>query len=181
MALDLRKLNGEHKQSRSSKSDVKLKEKMTMSDIIREFLVDVAENHIMQGKSYSLRIPIDDGGSNSYIGFDLDLDDWKSKGKIQQLSLFRHTNSVDKLTNTWKFELGGICNEYHANPDIPLRFSSYGKTPDQAKNEAQSYFKELRRLIKRRTSEYKIEAAKTAKEEKEELLARLAELEDNPT
>ena len=152
-----------------------------MSNTIREFLVDVAENHIMQGKSYSLRIPIDDGGSNSYIGFGLDLDDWKSKGEIQQLSLFRHTNSVDKLTNTWKFELGGICNEYHANPNMPIMFSSYGKTPDEAEAEAQSYFKEMKLLIKKRTAQYKIEATQTAKEEKEKLLARLAELEDNPT
>ena len=148
-----------------------------MSNTIREFLVDVAENHIMQGKSYSFRIPIDDGGSNSYIGFDLDLDDWKSKGEIQQLSLFRHTNSVDKLTNTWKFELGGICNEYHANPNIPIMFSSYGKTPEQAEAEAQGYFKEMKHLIRKRTSEYRIESTKTAKEEKEKLLARLAELE----
>ena len=152
-----------------------------MSNTIREFLVDVAENHIMQGKSYSFRIPIDDGGSNSYIGFDLDLDDWKSKGEIQQLSLFRHTNSVDKLTNTWKFELGGICNEYHANPNIPLMFSSYGKTPEQAEAEAQNYFKEMKLLIRKRTAQYKIEATKDAEKEKEELLARLAELEDNPT
>ena len=152
-----------------------------MSNTIREFLVDVAENHIMQGKSYSFRIPIDDGGSNSYIGFDLDLDDWKSKGEIQQLSLFRHTNSADKLTNLWKFDLGGICNEYYANPNIPLMFSSYGKTPDEAEAEAQSYFKEMKLLIKKRTAQYKIEATQTAKEEKEKLLARLAELEDNPT
>ena len=148
-----------------------------MKNNIREFLVDVAENHITQGKSYSLRIPIDDGGSNSYIGFDLDLDDWKSKGEIQQLSLFRHTNSVDKLTNTWKFELGCICNEYHVNPNIPIMFSSYGKTPEQAEAEAQGYFKEMKLLIKKRTAQYKIEATKAAKEEKEELLARLAELD----
>ena len=148
-----------------------------MSDIIRKFLVDVAENHIMQGKSYAFRIPIEDGGSNSYIGFGLDLDDCKSKGEIQQLSLFRHTNSVDKLTNTWKFELGGICNEYHANPNIPLMFSSYGKTPEQAEAEAQNYFKEMKLLIKKRTAQYKIEATKDAEKEKEELLARLAELD----
>ena len=148
-----------------------------MSNTIREFLVDVAENHIMQGKSYSLRIPIDDGGSNSYIGFDLDLDDWKSKGEIQQLSLFRHTNSADKLANQWNFELGGVCNEYHANLNMPIMFSSYGKTPEQAEAEAQGYLKEMKHLIKKRTSEYRIESTKTAKEEKEKLLARLAELE----
>lgn len=148
-----------------------------MSKDVREFLADIAANEIMQNESYNLRIPIDDGGNNSYIGFNVDLDDWKSKGKIQSLRLYRHTNTVSNLINEWEFELGAICKEYHANPDIPLRFSSCGKTPDEAENEAQSYFKELRRLIKRRTSEYKIEAAKTAEEEKEKLLARLAELE----
>ena len=148
-----------------------------MKSDIRTFLVDIA-NEVMPNKPYSFRIPIDDGGSNSYIGFDLDLDDWKSKGKIQQLSLFRHTNSADKLANQWKFDLGGICNEYHANPNMPLMFSSYGKTPEQAEAEAQNYFKEMKLLIKKRTAQYKIEATQTAKEEKEKLLARLAELED---
>lgn len=150
-----------------------------MKSDIRTFLVDIT-NEVMPNKPYSFRIPIDDGGNNSYIGFSLDLDDWKNKGKVQSLRLYRHTNTADKLTNEWMFEIGTICNEYFANPDIPIRFSSYGKTPDEAESEAQSYFKEIKRLIKKRTSEYKIEAAKTAKEEKEKLLARLAELEDNP-
>lgn len=148
-----------------------------MKNNIREFLVDIASNEIVKNKQYSLRIPIDDGGDNSYIGFSLELDDWHSKGEIRSLSIFRHTNAVDKISNEWAFDLGNICNEYHANPDIPLKFSSYGKTPEQAETEAQSYFKEIKRLIKKRTSEYKIEAAKTAAAEKEKLLERLAELD----
>ena len=109
-----------------------------MKNNIRAFLVDIASNEIMQNKSYGLRIPIDDGGDNSYIGFGLDLDDWHSKGEIRSLSIFRHTNAVDKISNEWAFELGNIVNEYHANPDIPIKFSSYGKTPDQAESEAQT-------------------------------------------
>ena len=144
---------------------------------VRAFLVDIATNEILKNKQYSIRIPIDDGGENSYIGFNLDLDDWKIKGKIQSLRLYRHTNTPQNLLNEWCFELGAICNEYHSNPDIPIMFSSYGKTPDQAEIEAQTYFKEIKRLIRKRTSEYKIEMAKTAEEEKEKLLARLAELE----
>lgn len=145
---------------------------------VREFLVDIAENEIVKGKPYNLRIPIEDGGSNSYIGFSLELDEWNNKGKIRGLSVYRHTNSTRLVTNEWTFELGNICDTYFEYPDIPLRFASYGKTPEEATEEAQSYFKELTRLIKKRTSEYKIEMAKTAEKEKEELLARLAELEE---
>ena len=144
---------------------------------VREFLVDIAENEIVKNKAYSLRIPIEDGGSNSYIGFRLDLDDWKSKGKISSLSVFRHTNTAEKLINEWTFELGNIIETYFEYPDIPLKFASYGKTPEEATAEAQSYFKEILRLVKKCTSEYKIELAKTAEQEKEELLARLGELE----
>ena len=148
---------------------------------IRAFLVDIATNEILKNKEYSLRVPIDDGGNNSYIGFNLDLDGWRSKGKIQGLRLYRHTNTPQNLSNEWCFELGTICNEYHSNPDIPIRFSSYGKTPDEAEIEAQTYFKEIKRLIRKRTSEYKIEMAKTVEAEKEKLLERLDELEGNPT
>ena len=146
-----------------------------MKTDVRTFLVDIA-NEAMPNKPYNCRVPIEDGGNNSYIGFSLELDEWHSKGKIRSLSLFRHTNTAKNLTNEWKFDVGDICNEYRANPDIPIMFSSYGKTPDQAEIEAQTYFKEIKRLIRKRTSEYKIEMAKTAEEEKEKLLARLAEL-----
>lgn len=143
---------------------------------VRDFLKDMARG-VVHGKSYAIRIDIEDGGYNSYIGFNVDLDDWKSKGKIQGVRLYRHTNSPDKLTNEWKFELGTVCYEYHSNPDIPLRFASYGKSVEEATAEAQSYFEELEKLIQKKTSDYKIQAVKSAEEEKEKLLARLAELE----
>lgn len=143
---------------------------------VRDFLADMARE-VVHGKQYSIRLEIEDGGFNSYIGFNVDVDDWKSKGKIQGVRLYRHTNSADKMTNRWEFELGGICYEYHSNPDIPLRFTSYGKSPEEAEVEAQSYFEELEKLIQKQTSDYKISAANLVKEEKEKLLARLAELE----
>ena len=144
---------------------------------VREFLADIAANEILPNKKYALRIDIDDGGYNSYIGFNVDLDDWKSKGKIQSLRLYRHTNSTDRLSNTWQFSLGEICNEYYAHPNIPIKFTSFGKTPGEAEAEAAEYYGKLRRLVRKQTSDYKIEQAKTAKAEREELLARLAELE----
>lgn len=143
---------------------------------VRDFLVDMARE-VVHGKQYSIRLEIEDGGFNSYIGFNVYLDDWKSKGKIQGVRLCRHTNSADKLANKWQFELGSVCYEYHSNPDIPLRFASYGKSAEEAEAEAQSYFEELKALIRKQTSDYKIQAVKSAEKEKEELLARLAELE----
>ena len=144
---------------------------------VREFLADIAANEILPNKKYALRIDIDDGGYNSYIGFDVDLDDWKSKGKIQSLRLSRHTNSTDRLSNTWQFSLGAICNEYHTYPDIPIEFSSFGKTPNEAEAEAAEYYNRIRKLVRKETTVYKIEIAKTAEAEREKLLARLAELE----
>lgn len=143
---------------------------------VRDFLADMARE-VVHGKQYSIRLEIEDGGFNSYIGFNVDLDNWKSKGKVQGVRLHRHTNSPDKLTNRWEFELGSVCHEYHSNPDIPLRFTSYGKSVEEAEAEAQSYFEELEKLIQKQTSDYKIQAVKSAEKEKEELLARLAELE----
>ena len=70
---------------------------------VREFLADVAENEILPNKKYSLRIDIDDGGFNSYIGFNVDLDYWKSTGKIQSLRLFRHTNSAQAFQHMGVF------------------------------------------------------------------------------
>ncbi len=143
---------------------------------VRDFLTNMARE-VVHGKPYDIRLEIEDGGINSYIGFNVALDDWKSKGKIKEVRLHRHTNSPDKLTNRWEFELGSICHEYHSNPDIPLRFTSYGKSAEEAEVEAQSYFEELEKLIQKQTSDYKIQTVKSAEKEKEELLARLAELE----
>ena len=144
---------------------------------IRDFLVDIAENDIISGKKYSLRIPIKDGGDNSYIGFNVDTEDYnRAKPVTGALRLYRHTNSTGKKANEWAFALGGVCDCYAEHPNIPLAFSSYGKTADEAAVEASEYFKELKRLIRKQTSEYKTRAAETAQEEKEKLLARLSEL-----
>ena len=149
---------------------------------VREFLVDIAENEIISGKKYSCRIEVDDGGYNSYIALDVDVDDWKHKPRkvTQGVRIFRHTNSSSKLANTWCFTLGNVCHLYADEPSIPLEFSSYGKCPDEAEAEAKQYFSELKKLIRKQTSAYKAEAAKSAQEEKEKLLERLKELEVEP-
>ena len=149
-----------------------------MSKAVREFLVDVAENEIISGKKYSCRIEIEDGGYNSYVALNVDVDDWKYKPRkvTQDVRILRHTNSAIKLANTWCFTLGNVCHLYADEPNIPLEFSSYGKSPDEAAAEAERYFSELKKL----TSAYKVEAAESAQEEKEKLLERLKELEANP-
>lgn len=146
---------------------------------VRDFLADVANNEILQGKEYSHRIKIEDGGSNSYIGFDVSVEEWAHKPRkvTGEIRIFRHTNSVSRLENEWCFSLGHICHAYADEPNIPLRFESYGKTADEAEAEAAQYFKELRKLIRKATSDYKIKAAKSSQEEREKLLARLSELE----
>lgn len=149
---------------------------------VREFLVDIAENEIISGKKYSCRIEVDDGGYNSYVALDVDADDWKHKPRkvTQGVRIFRHTNSSSKLANTWCFTLGNVCHLYADEPSIPLEFSSYGKCPDEAEAEAKQYFSELKKLIRKQTSAYKVEAAESAQEEKEKLLERLKELEATP-
>lgn len=145
---------------------------------IREYLRNIADNEIINGKIYNERIELKDGGENSYIGISVYTNDWqKEKPVIQGISLFRHSNSVDKLINTWLFELGSVCHDYADNPDIPLKFSSYGITPEQAEQEAEEYFKELTKLIRKRTASYKTAITKNEQKEKAQLLTRLAELE----
>ena len=145
---------------------------------VREFLTDIANNEILQGKGYSHRIVIKDGGDNSHIGFNVDTHDFQRKTPVtQSVRLYRHTNSANKALNMWTFSLGSVCYEYADNPDIPLSFESYGKTPDEAEAEAEQYFNELKKLVRKQTSAYKIQAAKSAQEEREKLLARLSELE----
>lgn len=146
---------------------------------VREFLKDIAENEIISGKEYSLRIPIDDGGYNSYIGLNVSIEDWKHKPKkvTREVQIFRHTNNVSDLINTWRFSLGGICHPYAENPDIPLEFSSYGKTPEEAEAEIPECLVGLRRMVREMTVEYMAEAAAEERKERKKLLARLAELE----
>lgn len=149
---------------------------------IRDFLTDIADNEIISGKKYSHRIEINDGGINSYIGLDISVEDWKHKPRnvTQEVRIYRHTNSASKLENEWCFSLGNICHPYADEPNIPLEFTSYGKSPDEAETEAEQYFKELKKLVRKQTSDYKIQAAELVREEKEKLLERLNELEATP-
>ena len=144
---------------------------------VREFLEDILTNEIIPGREYDVRIDIDDGGQNSYISVCIYAEDFQRKTPvIREITLFRHSNSVNMLVNTWSFELGDICNPYADNPEIPLQYSSYGKTADEAEAEASEYYNKLRQLIRKQTSDYKIKDAETEQEERKELLARLAEL-----
>ena len=146
---------------------------------VMDFLQDILSNEIIPGRKYDARIDIDDGGNNSYIGVCVYANDFQRRTPvIEGIHLFRHSNSVNKLVNTWRFELGDVCNPYADNPEIPLAYLSYGKTADEAEIEASQYFSTLRQLIREQTSDYKIKDAKTAQEEREKLLARLAELGD---
>lgn len=147
---------------------------------IREFLVDIFLNKIVQGKEYGELIEIEGSGFNSYIGLWVNtIDSDRSVPISYCIRLFRHTNSIEKIANTWEFLLGDITHKLNENPDIPLEFRSYGKTPEEAEAEAVKYFKELRKLIRKRTAKYKKEMAKSAEQERAELLARLAKLEED--
>ena len=94
-----------------------------MSKAIREFLVGVAENEIIIGKKYSCRIEIEDGGYNSYVALDVDVDDWKHRPRkvTQDVRIFRHTNSASKLANTWCFTLGKTVFLTRAEADAALK------------------------------------------------------------
>ena len=149
-------------------------------DVVREFLVDIAENCVIPGKKYSVRIEVDDGGVNSYIGLDVDVNDWRRATPVTTaLRLFRHTNSIALIGNTWGFSLGTYFESCFDNKDIPLFFGSHGKAQEEAEMDAAEFFKELKRIIRKKTAEIELEAAKSAEEEKERLLARLSELEGN--
>lgn len=143
---------------------------------IRDFLVEIADE-ILKDEEYSVLIELDDGDYNSYIGLAVDVIERDRPIRTSSIRLFRHTNTVDLIKNRWGFILGNICEPYADYPDIPLEFSSYGKTREEAEKEAQKYLKELRAKIAEITAEYKAERAKNAEAEKERLKARLAELE----
>ena len=69
---------------------------------VREFLEDILTNEIIPGRKYDVRIDIDDGGQNSYISVCIDTEDFQRKTPvIREITLFRHSNSVNKLVNTW--------------------------------------------------------------------------------
>lgn len=145
---------------------------------ILEFMKDIADNEALPGKEYSVRIEIDDGGINSYISVCIDTYDYDRKTPVtESIRLFRHSNSDDKLVENWEFRIGNIINIYADKRDAPMFFGSYGKIYEEAEQEAIPYFDRLREMVKKRTSDYKIEAAKGAEEEREKLLARLSELD----
>ena len=154
---------------------------------VREFLEQIAKEEIIQGEQYSLRIEIDDGGFNSYIGFDVDIETYKTAlmspkesmktPKTKALRLYRHTNDMNKLVNTWGFNLGDIIHDYPKNQNVPMKFNTYGKTWEEAEKEASQYFPKIKKLIHKRTSDLKTEKAADKEKEKEQLLARLKELE----
>ena len=152
---------------------------------VREFLEQIAKEEIIQGEQYSLRIEIDDGGFNSYIGFDVDIETYNAAvlntnmktPKTKALRLYRHTNDMNKLVNTWGFNLGDIIHDYPKNQNVPMKFNTYGKTWEEAEKEASQYFPKIKKMIHKRTSDLKIEKASDKEKEKEQLLARLKELE----
>lgn len=146
--------------------------------IVREFLASVAQNEAMGGKKYSERIEINDGGCNSYIGLNVDVDKYNKSRKdlIQCVRLYRHSNSVSHLVMGWQFELGGVCNPYCDNPEIPIEFRTQGISVEDAEKEARMYFEEMLKLIRKSTSDMKIAAAESAEKERDALLARLEEL-----
>ena len=148
--------------------------------IIRDYLADIADNEILTSKPYSVRIEIKDGGINSYIGCRVGTDDYNRKIPVtQDIELFRHTNSKEHLINTWRFRLGNCTHLYAENHDIPLEYSSYGKSKEAAEREANEYLAEIKKLIRKQTSIYKIQAAKEVEKERNELIARLNELNGN--
>ena len=147
--------------------------------IVREYLVNIAQNEIMAGKKYSERIEIKDGGYNSYIGLCVDIDDCNKARKkaLQGIRLFRHSNSTFMLGECWHFALGGICNPYCDNAEIPIEFLTSGRDVKDAEREAEMYFMRMLALIKKSTAAMRIEAAESEKAEKAALLARLEELD----
>ena len=99
---------------------------------IRDFLVEIVDE-ILKDEEYRVRIKLDDGGSNSYIGLSVDVIEHEKPIRTSSIRLFRHTNTVDLIKNRWCFILGNICESYADYPDIPLEFSSYGKTRKEAR------------------------------------------------
>ena len=148
-----------------------------MCKLVREFLLNI-EKELIEGKSYSFRIDVNDGGINSYIGFNVDVDDYRNRNNTYAIRLYRHTNSLNKMIEMWGFELGNIAVPYNKNKDIPIGFFTYGKSADEAEAEAKTYFKEILKIVKKKTNIYRQELAKYNEAEKEQLLKRLSELDN---
>ena len=146
---------------------------------VREFLEQIEKEEILHGRKYSLRIDVDDGFCNSYIGFNVDVETYNRKTPItSSLRLYRHTNDINGLVGIWGFTLGDIIHGYPQNRNVPLEFRTYGKDFAEAEKEASQYFAKIKKLIRKRTSDIKIQMASETEEEKERLLARLEELKE---
>lgn len=143
---------------------------------IRDFLAQILDEEIIFGEKYSFRIELDNE-NNSYIGFSVDIDKYsKSAPKTIGARIFRHTNNINNLEEMWCFQLGGICNSYSKNKQMPLRFETYGKIWEESEEEAQQYLKRVKKMVQNKTKEYKKIEETNKKKEIEELSARLKEL-----
>lgn len=146
---------------------------------IKEYMKNIADNVILPGRTYDVRISIADGGVNSYIAISVYKEDFnRNPPVIQGITLHRHTNNAENLFNTWGFELGNVCNAYADNPDIVMYFGSYGKTADEAAKEAEPYLSILLKSIKKEVDKQKKEIEKSKQEEIDDLRERLKALED---
>ena len=75
-----------------------------MNENIRDFLEHIAENDLIFNKNYALRIEIDDGGDNSYIGFNVDIDKAvPDMNDIEQVTI-KTFNIIYKMTEWLEVE-----------------------------------------------------------------------------
>jgi hypothetical protein len=145
---------------------------------IRELLVDIYNNEIIKGEQYRLRTEINDGGENSYIGFNLDISSYPANiKKIQVIRVYRHTNDVSLIKNCWEFHLGNVIHKLDDNSEIPIEFRTYGKSCEEAENEAFGYISKIKSLIRKHNSKVRQQLTNNKEKERQELKRRLAELE----
>jgi hypothetical protein len=144
-----------------------------------------AESTIGAGNSWEERIPIDDGGVNSYIGLRVQAEDSPGVTGTAWVKLWRNTNvgrygtrDVAKLLETWDLSLGDVCVGYtHMNGDVPIRLTTYGKTPEEICAEIKPHIGHFRKAFKKAAKILADKKEKAARDEKDKLLARLKELE----
>ena len=151
---------------------------MKTANDIKAFLKNVADNTIIPGQRYDIRIDVNDGGFNSYVALTVSDETWNRKFPVtQDIKLHRNTNNAKDQPLAWEFRLGGVCNVYADNPDIAMYFGSYGKGQEIAAAEAEPF---LGKLIERLKAEVKLqrkEIVKNKASEKAALLAKLKELD----
>ena len=143
---------------------------------VREFLVELFEEDIVEGKTYSLRYYLDNA-SNTYIGFNVDIETYNLQSPTTRtIRLYRHTNNIDNLNEVWGFGLGDCIYYYPKNKDMLIEFRTYGMTLEEAEQEASKYFKIIKNMVKKESAAIKIRQTEDAEAEKQELLARLEAL-----